>query len=95
MIHGSITAPVIPANPPNTTPIMSPFHTSEINNSQPLLAIRHSSANILQCVWFVKNKTENYRDALFRKLDSVSKKNYTRTIGLSCTYYLILPFDAG
>ena len=79
MIHGSITAPVIPANPPNTTPIMSPFHTSEINISQPLLVVRHFPANVLQCVWFVKKKPENYRDslhrdALFRKLESVARK---------------------
>ena len=60
---------------------MSPFHTSEINISQPatfVLYKRKCLANILHLGLF-KYKTENYRDslhqdALFRKLESVSRK---------------------
>ena len=61
---------------------MSPFHTSEINisQSQPLLFCTNENVwQIFLHLGLFKYKTENYRDslhqdALFRKLESVSRK---------------------
>lgn len=69
---------------------MSPFHTSEINISQPanhFCFVQTKMSGKYLHLGLFKYKTENYRDslhqdALFRKLESVSRKKILHCVDI-------------